>query len=104
MSFYPIVLIVFSTFILSVSVPIASSIESENNGLSYTEKNCDNDSCVVKTCFENKPCIVNDSDELTSKTTSSNDEIRPLFGDFDFDSDLKNMELMDMFDGFIDLN
>jgi hypothetical protein len=103
MSFYAIVLIVFSIFILSVSVPVVSSIENGNNGLSYTEKNCDNDSCVVTTCFENQPCIVNDSDDLPPKTTSSNNEIRQLFDGLDFDSNLNNMKLTDMFDGFIDL-
>ena len=98
MSFYSLFSIVFSLLILCSSVPIAFSIENENNGLSYTTKNCDNESCIETTCFENKPCIIKDSKDLPIKSTSSNDETRQLLDDFD----LKDLEFMDIFDNFYD--
>jgi hypothetical protein len=97
-------MIVFSISILSVSVPISFSIENLDKSLSYTEKSCDNDSCTVTTCFEDKQCSITDSNDSPTKTTNPNDKILQLFGGSDSDSDLKNMEFMDMFDYFIDLH
>ncbi len=104
MSFYPLFMIVFSMSFLSVSVPISFSIENQDKRLSYTERSCDNESCTVTTCFEDKPCSITDSNDLQATTTSPNDKIDQLFGDIDFESDLKNMEFMDMFDNFFDFN
>ena len=104
MSFYPLFMIVFSMSVLSVSVPISFSTENLDKSLSYTEKSCDNESCTVTTCFENKECSITDSKDSPTKTTSSNDKIHQLFGDSDSDSDLKNMEFMDIFDDFFDFN
>lgn len=103
MSYYPLFMVVFSISVLSVSIPIAFSIEKLDESLSYTEKRCDNESCTVTTCFENKRCSITDSNDLQA-TTSPNDKIDQLFGDIDSDSDLKNMEFMDMFDNFFDFN
>lgn len=99
-------MIVFSISILSVSVPISFSTEDPDKGLSYTEKSCDNESCTVTTCFENKECSIDDSNDSHTKTTSSGDKIRQLFGgsDSEVDSDLKNMEFMDIFNDFFDFN
>ncbi len=58
MSFYPLFMIVFSMSFLSVSVPISFSIENLDKSLSYAEKNCDNESCTVTTCFEDTPCSI----------------------------------------------
>ncbi len=105
MAFYLPLMIVFSICMLgATSVTFAFSIENPNKSLSYTEKNCDNDSCKVTTCFENKPCIITDSNELSTKTTSSNDETPQLFDNLDSESDSKTLEFMDIFDNFFDFN
>lgn len=106
MSFYPLFMIVFSISVLSVSVPISFSIDNPDKSLSYTEKSCDNKSCIVTTCFENKPCTVTNSKDSPTKTTISNDKIRQLFGgsDSDSDSDLKKLEFIDIFDNFFDFD
>ena len=77
--------------VLSYSVPTSFSIENLDKSLSYTEKRCDNESCTVTTCFEDKPCSITDSNDSPTKTTSSNDKIHQLFGGSDSDSDLKNI-------------
>jgi hypothetical protein len=97
---------VFSISILSVSVSTSFSIENLDKSLSYSEKRCDNESCIVTTCFEDRPCSIAYSNDSTTKTTNPNDKIRQLFGgsDSDSDSDLKNVEFKDMFDDFFDFN
>lgn len=97
-------MIVFSMSVLSVSVPISFSVEDLDRGLSYTEKSCDNESCTVTTCFENKECSITDSNDSPTKTTIPNDKIHQLFGGSASDPDLKNMEFMDMFNDFFDFN
>ncbi len=107
MSFYLLSLIVFSISVLSVSVPVSSSVDNPNKSLSYTEKRCENEYCTITTCFEDKQCRITDSNDSPTETTNSNDKIRQLFGDFDSDSELqsKNLEFMDMFvDEFFDFN
>ena len=90
--------------VLSYSVPTSFSIENLDKSLSYTEKRCDNESCTVTTCFEDKPCSIDDSNDSPTKTTNPDDKIHQLFGGSDSDSDLKNMEFMDMLDYFFDFN
>jgi hypothetical protein len=106
MSFYTVFLIVFSISMLSFSVPTSFSIENLDKSLSYTEKRCDDGSCTVTTCFEDKPCSIDDSNDSPTKTTSSNDKVRQLFGssDSESESELKNMEFMDVLDDFFDFN
>ena len=104
MSFYTLFMIVFSISILSFSVPTSFSVKNLDKSLSYAEKRCDGESCTVTTCFEDKPCSITDSNDSPTKTTSSNDKIHQLFGGSDSDSDLKNMEFMDMLDYFFDFN
>jgi hypothetical protein len=103
MNFYPLYLALASMSILgAIGLPIAFSIETQIESLSYTKKNCNTDSCTVTICFEDKPCIVTDSNDLPAKTTISNDKIHPMLEDFD--SDLKTMDFMDMFDNYFDFN
>jgi hypothetical protein len=85
-------------FILGCSAPFAFSNESQNKSLSYTEKNCDNDSCTVRACFEDKPCIIADSDDLPSKSTDSSDYSHKFF------DDSNSLEFKDLFDKFFDFN
>jgi hypothetical protein len=90
--------------VLSFSVPTSFSIENLDKSLSYAEKRCDNGSCRVTTCFEDKPCSIDDSNDSPTKTTNPHDKVRQLFGSSDIDSDLKNMEFMDVFDDLFDFN
>lgn len=39
-----------------IQMPIGYSSNSQNNSFSYYEKSCNNDSCVITTCEEDKSC------------------------------------------------
>ena len=96
----------FSISILIFSVSTSFSVENLDKSLSYAKKRYDNESCMVTTCFEDTPCSITDSNDSPTKTTNPNDKVRQLFGssDSESDSDVKNMEFMDVFDDLFDFN
>jgi hypothetical protein len=95
MNFYPILIIVITISIFSSFVPYEFSIGSPSNSLSSYEKNCNNDFCIVTTCYNNQPCATTG----LNNNTPTRDKTSPIFTTSDSES--KNFDIVDLFKSFL---